>query len=112
MKGSDLAMEVLELIDTKAVRVEDGADPTEPTKKLWRLKYNRQWVARWLTQHGRTCLGGYTLTGTKVGTGKRPVAHYTLTKEKDSDETAPRGHRPCMSGMSGMPSPMRTYKKK
>jgi hypothetical protein len=68
MKATDLAIEVLELIDQKARRNDDGS-----------LKYNRQWVAGWLNRHGRTCLGGYTLSMTKDDTHSRPITYYTLT---------------------------------
>jgi hypothetical protein len=70
MKAADLATTVLELIDQKARRSDDGT-----------LKYNRQWVAGWLNRHGRTCLGGYTLSMSKDETLKRPIALYTLKKE-------------------------------
>jgi hypothetical protein len=83
MKATDLAIEVLELIDTKAVRVEEGTDPIDPSKKLWRLKYNRQSVASWLSRHGRTCLGGFTLSMSKDKTLRRPIAYYTLKKEEE-----------------------------
>jgi hypothetical protein len=61
---------VVELIDTKANRRTDGS-----------VQAKRQRVARFLTVHADTRLGGYFLEQTKDDTLTRPLAYYRLLRD-------------------------------
>jgi hypothetical protein len=69
VKAKDLDPAVVELIDTKANRRADGS-----------LQANRQRVARFLTVHAGTRLGGYFLEQTKDDRLTRPLAYYRLQR--------------------------------
>ena len=75
LKASDLAPEVITLIDEKAVRNDDGS-----------LRFSRQRVASFLSTHTGSHVGGYSLSSLGIGPPSAPVAHYKLTNAK----TAPR----------------------
>jgi hypothetical protein len=75
VKATDLDAAVQELIDTRTSRKADGS-----------FQANRQRVARFLTVHAGTRLGGYFLEQTKDDTITRPLAHYKL--QRDSVEPA------------------------
>jgi hypothetical protein len=75
LKAKDLDPTVIEIIDTKASRRADGS-----------LQASRQRVARFLTVHAGTRLGGYFLEQTKDDTRTRPLAYYKL--QRDSAEPA------------------------
>ena len=75
LKASDLAPEVITLIDEKAVRNDDGS-----------LRFSRQRVASFLSTHTGSHVGGYNLSSLGIGPPSAPVAHYKLTNAK----TAPR----------------------
>src|SRR5205823_1869521 len=68
LKATELAPEVLELIDEKATKRFDGT-----------LQFNRQ-HAGWLRAHVGTWVGPYHLELFLRGTGKRQVAHYRLSE--------------------------------
>jgi len=70
LKSKDLDPVVIELIDLRASRKADGS-----------LQYNRQRVARFLTAHAGTRLGGYFLEQTKDHTLTRPLAYYRLQRD-------------------------------
>ena len=72
--AAQLDPEVIQLIDGKARRRDDG-----------NLQYSRQWVARFLAQRAGTCVGGYVLTQGKEGPRSKEIANYMLTS------TAPTG---------------------
>jgi hypothetical protein len=71
IKAKDLDPEVIELIDPRASWKKDGT-----------LSFNRQRVARFLAAHTDTRVGGYRLEQKKDDTITRPLAYYTLHKEK------------------------------
>jgi hypothetical protein len=74
IRAADIAHEVIELIDTKAIRRGDGS-----------LQFSRQRVASFLDRHAGTCVGGYTLQQIKNTTLTRPVAYYKLTSSRQED---------------------------
>jgi hypothetical protein len=67
VKAKDLDTEVIELIDLKASWKKDG-----------NLQFNRQRVARFLSTHADTRVGGYLLEQIKDTTLTRPLAYYRL----------------------------------
>ena len=67
VRATALDPEVIQLIDIKARRKNDGS-----------LQYSRQKVARFLAQRTGTRVGGYTLTQNKEGPESKPIAIYTL----------------------------------
>jgi hypothetical protein len=68
VKATELAPEVIEQIDIKAVRKADNT-----------LQFSRQRVARFLDAHKSTRVGGYALIQTKSGKLSKPIAYYQLT---------------------------------
>jgi hypothetical protein len=69
LKASELAEEVIKLIDDKAFVKTDGS-----------LQYSRQRTASFLARHTDTRVGGYVLTKTMLGPPRKEVAHYKLTR--------------------------------
>src|SRR5262249_25064555 len=70
LKASDLADDVIKLIDDKAFAKSNGT-----------LQHSRQRVASFLTKHTNTRLGGYVLTKTTPqGPASKETAHYQLIR--------------------------------
>ena len=67
LKATELAPEVLELIDERATKRIDGT-----------LQFNRHYVAKWLVKHTGTWIGPYHLEKAAHGRPSRPVAKYRL----------------------------------
>jgi hypothetical protein len=65
--AKDLGQSVIQTIDEKAT-LRDGD-----------LRYNRQYVARWLQNHTNTRVGGFVLTSNAIGSGNRRLNHYKVT---------------------------------
>ena len=77
LKANDLASEVVEHIDQKALRRDDGS-----------LQFSRQRVARFLAIHAGTRVGGYFLEQMRDTTRTRPIAYYKL-RQHDHPATSP-----------------------
>jgi hypothetical protein len=85
VRATKLDPDIIQLIDSNARKKDDGT-----------LQHSRQKVARFLTQHAGTRLGGYVLTQGKKGPESKPVAVYTLvrtTPEPASDAAAEESER-------------------
>ena len=74
LKTADIAPEVVELIDLKAVRRSDDS-----------LQFNRQRVAYFLDRHAGTRVGGYALKQMRDTTRTRSIAYYKLTSSRRED---------------------------
>jgi hypothetical protein len=70
LKATELAPDVLELIDEKATKRGDGT-----------LQFNRQAVARWLMRHVGTWVGPYHLEQNMEAWKTRPIARYRLVRK-------------------------------
>jgi hypothetical protein len=66
LPAKDLHQTVIQAIDEKS-SFRDGE-----------FRYSRQFVARWLSSHTNTRVGGYALTSIPVGAGSRPVNHFKI----------------------------------
>jgi hypothetical protein len=69
LKASELADEVIKLIDDKAFVKTDGS-----------LQYSRQRVASFLAKHTDTRVGGHVLTKITQGPASKKTAHYKLSQ--------------------------------
>lgn len=69
--AAELAPEVIEIIDTKARRRDDGG-----------LQFSRQRVARAVAGFAGTRLGGYVFDQIKDASRSRPIAQYQLRRNK------------------------------
>src|SRR5262249_53851248 len=69
LKASDLADEVIKLIDDKAFVKTDGS-----------IQYSRQRVASFLARHTDTRVGGYVLTKITKGLTSKDTAQYKLIR--------------------------------
>ena len=69
IKARDLDPTVIELIDQKATWKKDG-----------NLQFSRQRVARFLSAHTDTRVGGYLLQQKRDETLTRPLGYYTLQR--------------------------------
>jgi hypothetical protein len=80
IKASDLDPNVIEHIDSKAVRNADNS-----------LQFSRQQLAAWLRRTAGVCLGGYTLCQIKDTRRTRPVAYYKLQHKQEETENEKDG---------------------
>jgi hypothetical protein len=71
VKATELSVDVLKAIDTRAVVRSDGG-----------LQYSRQRVASWLAAHVNTRVGGFALTTAGLGPPTKPIAHYKLMQDQ------------------------------
>src|SRR5262249_10372341 len=86
VRAAKLDPEIIQLIDNRARKKDDGS-----------LQYNRQMVARFLTQRDGACVGGYMLTQGHEGKESKPIASYTLvrtTPEPASDTATEKSEGP------------------
>ena len=74
IKATDLDPNVIELIDSKAVRKADNS-----------LQFSRQRVTAWLQGTAGVCLGGYTLRQIKDTHRSRPITHYKLQQTRKEE---------------------------
>jgi hypothetical protein len=81
LKATDLAEEVIKLIDDKAFVKSDGAGGST-------LQYSRQRIAGFLARHTDTRVGGYILTKTTQGPASKETAQYKLIRPADHPSKA------------------------
>jgi hypothetical protein len=85
LKAIELADEVIKLIDDKAF-VKDGS-----------LQYSRQRIARFLTTHTDTRVGGYVLTKVTKGLTSKETAQYKLIRSTTPADHPSKGEAPIPS---------------